>query len=199
MKMQFFMVLGILAMLAVPASAMLSTVTVPSGYQVSGIGNDGGSTPFDAYSWGFAAYDMGGNGTLDLLVDLGSVKTVGEILTVNRTDIVSNMYIWLAEIYDADEAAPGFDPTNMASYTTSVFGPAGMPPYTNAAGGINTADITDVSKRYFQIHAIGTYMGGNGFPVAFSDILTVVPEPATMCVFGLGSLFALKRRRVSQN
>jgi len=162
-----FVILAALTMAAVPASAMEHTITVPAGYQVSGIGNDN-TTPFDIYSWGFAGYDMGADGDLDMLLDLGSVKNVAKILMQNRTDASSNGAFVNLVISVADEAAPGFNPTDISFYSTVVFNSYAAPASADA-GLWREADITDSTKRYFQIRILDTWWGAPS-PTFFADI-----------------------------
>jgi len=183
--------LGIVAMLSVSASAMLHEVPVTAG-TLAGIGNDA-TTPFDAYSWGYAGYDMGGDGDLDLLLDLGSVNNVDKILMQNRTDTSSNGAFVNLVISVADEAAPGFTPTDISFYSTVVFNSYATPPAADA-GLWREADITNSAKRYFQIRILDTWWGAPS-PTFIGDVdVQLVPEPATMSMLVLGGLLALKRR-----
>ncbi|MHB0946214.1 MAG: PEP-CTERM sorting domain-containing protein [Sedimentisphaerales bacterium] len=195
MKMQkLLVVLGVLAMAVVPASAMLHEVTTTAG-PLSGIGNDS-TTPFDAYSWGYAAYDMGGDGDLDLLLDLGSVKNIDKILMQNRTDVSSNGAFVNLVISVADEAATGFNPTDISFYNTVVYNSYATPPSPDA-GLWREADITNSAKRYFQIRILDTWWGAPS-PTFIGDVdITEVPEPATMCILGLGGLLAIRRRKTA--
>ena len=162
-----FVILGVLVAMTVSASAMLHEVTVTAG-QLYGVGNDS-STPFDSYSWGFAAYDMGGDGKLDLVLDMGAAESVG-ILEVVNADRASNGAIALLEIYVAStEGGVGFDSTNVANYDTKVYGEAGLVPADISALAVRTADINDCSKRYFLLHITSAYWGAPS-PCFFNDI-----------------------------
>ena len=145
----------------------------------------------------FALYDGAAgtpNGSVDFVLDAQTVTEVAAIQIVNRADTSTNYNIALCEIYIApDESAPGFDPTDAASYTVKVFGNASPSPATAEAGAVRNADITDSTRRYFLIHVTDTWAG---FPANFDDIRvsSVVAYPAIR-----GRIFAIDGDEIYDN
>jgi len=160
-----------------------STVTKPSAAVVA----DYGSTQSD--------------GTIHMMLDLGSVQYVTLLNIINRGDTATNLAIKSLSIWIADESAPGFDPFSLNSYTVNVWANQDLLPASTAANTVRPVDVTDFSGRYVLINLTSSFQI-NGAPFQYSASnpslgraqlgdITVVPEPHAVGLLMFGGAIAL--------
>lgn len=104
-------------------------------------------------------HDNSGDGTIYVVLDVGSAQPVDIIKFFNTDYAASNYHVDGVDISVApDESAPGFAFTDIPSYTTAVYSGSFLPQDT-AAGVERQADITNVTKRYFLIAIKSNFWG----------------------------------------
>ena len=147
---------------------------------------------------------MGRNWNTDtvirLRIDMGAPTWSDTCMTVN-TGAASNWAMRQVGVYVApDENAAGFDPANPSHYSVAV--QTGAFPWDVTANLQREMPITPVTKRYYCVSVFangygtisGTTWNGTTSTISFNE-LTMVPEPATMILLGMGSMLLIRRKR----
>lgn len=189
----------------------------PSGVQANIIANVSAGTAFalegddivldttpgsNAFKFRNTNFDVG---FVDVVLDLGSVKTVELIHNINANFATNSAMNTVQVLVAADESAVGFDSSLVSSYGVEVFadGAIGLGDLGhNAANSNRTIDIVDSTKQYFLLRYTSNFLpnsfsasGGQGFVADLDVTLGAVPEPASVALLGAGGCLMMMRRK----
>lgn len=104
-------------------------------------------------------YNANQDNCSEVVLDLGTPKTIDKITFRNRVDTATNYSASSIDILVApNELNQGFMPYNCANYTTSVYSGT-LSPSMNSAGVWRQCDITNVTARYFLLRVKNNFVG----------------------------------------